>query len=108
MQWCRIARLGALALGLASVVEVSGWTVPRVEVSTVVSGNHTLTASAPALALGSGPRDWWQENGPTVVEALGCFLNGAAVARLALGGLTGVGGFLAAAALIEGALGCLT
>jgi hypothetical protein len=68
----------------------------------------TSPESAPAAAAGEGFTDWWGKHGQQVAEFAACMLDGAGLARLLIAGISGVGGVLAAAALIAGALACLT
>ncbi len=108
-------RIG-LGLGLLLAVAVCVAGSSR-QVPTAVTP-ETYVASAPAsgvveappeavTAQGAGFGDWWQKHGQQVVEFAGCLLDGAGIARLLIAGVSAVGGVLAAAGLVVGALACL-
>jgi len=62
----------------------------------------------PAAAHGAGFTSWWAAHGKQVATGVGCFVDGAALAALFVGGVTGVGGVVAAAGLVVAGLVCIS
>jgi hypothetical protein len=71
-------------------------------------GSRVVPADADAAAMtGAGVAGWWGRHSKTVIGVTECILDGAALARLFVVGVSGVGGVVAAAALGLAALTCL-
>jgi hypothetical protein len=62
----------------------------------------------PGAASGMGFTSWWAAHGEQTIAAIGCFVDGAALATLFVGGITGVGGVVAAAGLVVAGLVCIS
>jgi hypothetical protein len=81
---------------------------PNPGVAPVWRAESTAQRLDATAVWGAGFGDWWQKHGQQVVEFAGCMLDGAGVARFLIAGVSGVGGVLAAAGLVVGALACLS
>jgi hypothetical protein len=66
-------------------------------------------SDAGALAARAGGfGNWWARNGKEIVQTLACIVDGAGLARLMGFGIPGVGGVVAAAAVVVSSIGCFT
>lgn len=97
---------GFLALAVLLVLaSVPGDPQPVAGVGADLAATSAGTGAATARAGGLG--SWWGEHGKTVVNVLSCVVDGAGLARLMGLGIPGVGGYVAAAAVIVAAVGCI-